>query len=714
MRRHTLDLIVPFIALTLAISFVAVLPAVGQDKDKIISKLEELHGKLGDEKQALANKVNAVIHQIEAGAYNGALNKLQNDVKKSISAWVEDPNLRQELLDLVDEIIDLIKGVVPPPPLTPDFEISATPELEVIQGSSNTTAITITSVNNFTQQVNLTASVSAVSVTLSLNPSAVTPPPNGSVTSTLRVEAAADTEPDRYEMTVTGTNGSLEHSVEITLKVIVATPPPPTEDFEVSATPDTLIVQQGDSNSSVITITSLHGFNQSVDLAVTSMPISGVSISIEPQQIIPPADSFAISVLTVDVATNVAPGGYEITVTGTSGALTHNESILLQVKAPPIPPTPDFSVIAFPTTLTVKQGDSATSTIIVVSHNGFSQPVSLTWTIELASGLEVTLSPSEVTPEPDGFAFSTLTVNVAGTAPINDFEITVIGTSGLALRAETTISLKVIAEMTPPEIVNVMRLPESPNYDESVTVLASVTDSGSGVKEVIVSYSDGSTWQNVTTTLQEGVHRGIIPAFNFGLLIQYRVYASDNSGNWATSSVYFYRVVDRDAPEIGVPSWSPEQPAANEKITVNVTVTEPEAASGVDRVILWYTNKTLVVWQPIAMTQSLGNWTASITGQSDTTVEFKIEAYDMAGNKTQSDAQEFTVAPPGFPLSLILAAIIAIGAIIGGSAYYVRRRQRRGTVSSPTHPPPATTSLKRALKTHNDRSVGSKGYLRLL
>lgn len=88
MRRQTLYLIAPALILALTLSVAAVLPVTGQDTGLITDKLKILHDKLEGEKPALQNKVNAVIHQIEAGAFNGAVNKLQNDVKKSVTAWV--------------------------------------------------------------------------------------------------------------------------------------------------------------------------------------------------------------------------------------------------------------------------------------------------------------------------------------------------------------------------------------------------------------------------------------------------------------------------------------------------------------------------------------------------------------------------------------------------------------------------------------------------
>jgi len=683
MRKRKLSLITLVLVTTLAMSCLAVLSATNQNKSVIISKLEELRDRVKAERPALENKVNAVIHQIEAGAYHGALNKLQNDVKKSILAWVDDP---EDLIRLVDEIIDLIKGITPPLPPAPDFKVTADHvRLEIEQGNSDTANITITSKNGFNQEVTLTNSTTAPSgVRLSLNPSTLTPPPNESTNSTLIVEVSADTEPDDYTITVTATSGSLTRSVQLLLRVVAAPPPPPHPDFSISANPSALTIQKGDSDSSVITITSVEGFNQPVDLAVTSNQIEGITTSLNPTQVTPPSGSSEISVLTIDVAPDTSPGSYTILITGNSGTLTHSTTISLEVVAPPTPPAPDFSVNTSPATLTVDQGNSATSTIIVVSLRGFSQSVDLAVTWEPINQFEATIDPLEVTPEPNGFATSTLTVTVGKTATPNDYVITVTGTNGTITRT-AAVSLKIVAEKTPPEIVSVLRLPETPSYNQTVTILTSITDAVSGIQEAILSYSHDTTEKNVTMTQEAGGYTANIPAMPFATLVSYSVLASDKAGNWAESDIYSYIVDDPYPPVIGVPSWSPLQPAAFEAIAINVTVSEPVTASGVDRVLLSYKNKTMDEWLSLPMVLKSGNWTITLKDQVDTTVEFSIMAVDTAGNSAESPEQGFTVSSPvGIPLAWILAAILAIASVIGGSAYYVRKQKRKASVAMPS------------------------------
>jgi len=189
-------------------------------------------------------------------------------------------------------------------------------------------------------------------------------------------------------------------------------------------------------------------------------------------------------------------------------------------------------------------------------------------------------------------------------------------------------------------------------------------------------------------TLQEGAYTASIPALPYGTSVSYSVYAFDNAGNQAKSSLHSYNVTDPYPPNIGVPSWSPVQPAAFEEITINVTATEPINASGIFSVTLFYKNKTEDEWLSLPMTLKNGNYTVILSGQSDTSVQFFIEAVDKAGNMAESPEQELTVSPPAaVPLAWILAVILAITAVIGGSAYYARKQQKkRPAATSPAAP----------------------------
>ena len=117
----------------------------------------------------------------------------------------------------------------------------------------------------------------------------------------------------------------------------ITEPPPPTLDFSISASSTSLSIQQGSSGSSTITITSINGFNQPVQLTISGAP-PGVTATLDPQQVTPPPDGSTTSTLTVSVGTATTPGSYTLTVTGNSGAIAYSTYITLEITSAPPPP----------------------------------------------------------------------------------------------------------------------------------------------------------------------------------------------------------------------------------------------------------------------------------------------------------------------------------------------------------------------------------------
>jgi len=106
------------------------------------------------------------------------------------------------------------------PTATPDFTISNSPSsLTIVQGTNGTSTVTITSVNSFNSATSLAASGLPTGVTAAFSPNPVTPPANGSVTSTLTLTASATATTGTSTITITGTSGTLTHSTTMSLTV---------------------------------------------------------------------------------------------------------------------------------------------------------------------------------------------------------------------------------------------------------------------------------------------------------------------------------------------------------------------------------------------------------------------------------------------------------------------------------------------------------------
>ncbi len=203
----------------------------------------------------------------------------------------------------------------------------------------------------------------------------------------------------------------------------------PVPDFSMSSSPTSLTLTQGGSGTSTISVTAINGFGGTVGLTVAGCP-SGATCSLSPSSVTPGTPS----TLTVSTTSSTTTGTVALTVTGTSGSLIHSTTVTLTVNPAPIP---NFSISASPTSLTLTQGGSGTSTISVTAINGFSGSVGLTVT-GCPSGATCSVSPSSVTPG----TRSTLTVSTTSSTTTGTVALTVTGTSG-SLVHSTSVTLTV-------------------------------------------------------------------------------------------------------------------------------------------------------------------------------------------------------------------------------------------------------------------------------
>lgn len=102
---------------------------------------------------------------------------------------------------------------------------------------------------------------------------------------------------------------------------------------------------------------------------------------------------------------------------------------------------PTFSLSDSPSSLSIAQGASGTSTITVASNDGFDSAVSLSVS-GLPSGVTASLSSSSVTPSANGSATSTLALTASSSATAGTATVIIAGTGG-GLTNTTTVALTV-------------------------------------------------------------------------------------------------------------------------------------------------------------------------------------------------------------------------------------------------------------------------------
>jgi uncharacterized membrane protein len=214
---------------------------------------------------------------------------------------------------------------------------------------------------------------------------------------------------------------------------LVVTPPP---DFTVTASPSSASATAGVAVSYSITVGSVAGFTGNVDLSLSGLSPSQAGWTFAPSTI---SGGAGTSVLTVTSAASLAPGTYGLTITATSGAVSHTTSVNL-VVAPP----PDFSLTASPTSASTTPGASASYTVTVAPMNGFSGTVNLSLAGLSASQGSWTFAPSTVS---GGSGASALTVTTASSLAAGTYALTITGTSG-ALSHTFAVSLVVARDFT--------------------------------------------------------------------------------------------------------------------------------------------------------------------------------------------------------------------------------------------------------------------------
>src|SRR5262249_47416460 len=200
-----------------------------------------------------------------------------------------------------------------------DFAISTSPTtLTFSAGGSGTSTITLNSIAGFAGTVTLTTSATPAGLSASASPLSVSLSPGGSGTSTLTVTSNSV---GTYTVTVTGTSGSITHSVTITVNV---------QDFSLATNISSLTLVHGSSGTVTINLSSLNGFTGSVSLSAVCSP-AGPKLTLSSTSVSLNSGGSGTSTLTIKTFHRTTPGTYAITVTGTSGGITHSVTVLLTV-----------------------------------------------------------------------------------------------------------------------------------------------------------------------------------------------------------------------------------------------------------------------------------------------------------------------------------------------------------------------------------------------
>ncbi len=200
---------------------------------------------------------------------------------------------------------------------TPDFSLSASPASQTVTpGGSTSYTVTVTPSGGFSNSVTLSVSGLPGGATASFSPN-----PIAAGSSTLSVNSGTAV-PGTYTLTISGTGGAITHTTPVTL-IITA---PAAADFSISASPGTVVTKRGNTATYTVSVTPSGGFNGSVTLS--ALVPNGATASFNPTAV---AGGSGSSTLSVNTGTAVR-GTYTLTITGTSGSLTHSTTVNLKLR----------------------------------------------------------------------------------------------------------------------------------------------------------------------------------------------------------------------------------------------------------------------------------------------------------------------------------------------------------------------------------------------
>lgn len=328
-----------------------------------------------------------------------------------------------------------------------DFSVALTSSnLVLVQGSSASLGVIVSSLNNFDSPVTLSISgVSGIGGSFSDNP--ITPAPGGTATSTLNIFVPGNIPVGNYTINVTGTSGSLSHSTALALSVVATG----VSDFAVTSGP-TVILPVGSTATATIYITAFDGFNSQVGLAASWVGAAPADVTFNlPSPITPTVGGTATSTLTIIAGPTATTGTYTLRVTAASGTSTHTVDVTVviapvtTITTTSSPSTPDFSIDSSSSTVSIVQGLSGSTTIIVTSVGGFSSPVtfSASWVGNSPAGVGFTL-PAPITPPPGGAGSSPMGITTTSTASTGTYDLRIAGTSG-TFEHSTDITVQISA-----------------------------------------------------------------------------------------------------------------------------------------------------------------------------------------------------------------------------------------------------------------------------
>jgi hypothetical protein len=391
-----------------------------------------------------------------------------------------------------------------------------------------------------------------------------------------------------------------------------ATPPNPGfQDFDVVVSPATVTANAGTSTSTfTVSTTGKNGFAGAVAFAISGLP-TGATTS--------PPFPFSVPVSTsrkVTLSVPASTGNFPLTVTATSGSLSHSAPMTLKISS-----STDFSIGISPTSITAAPGSSGSSfTVSVAGQNGFKGSVSVAIT-GLPAG--TTTSPSSPFSVAAGFS-QNVSFAIPGNASVGSYTVAL---SATAASVTHTATLALTVSNAPDFNLGLSPIALAANAGTSPTFNVSVTGVNGFTGAVSISISGLPAGASTSPLSPFSVAAGN------GQTVSLSIPTTATPGNYSV-------VLNGTSGSLA------------HSATLALTVNPPPDFS--------------IALSPTALTATAGTSTAtftvSITGQNGFTGSPTITLSGLPSGVTSSPASPFTVAAGSSqPVTLTIPSTTASG-----------------------------------------------------
>jgi len=211
----------------------------------------------------------------------------------------------------------------------PDFTVTVTPPTRTVNpGDTTTFSVRLNAAQGgFGGNVQLGLASVPADASFSYDPQPAVLTVGGITTSTLTVSTAPRIAPDRYTLQVTAVASGVSKTFDIQLVVN------PVGDFSVSADPAAIAVGVGTSRTVTIKLQVTGGFRSVITLEATPPPPgSGLSVSVQPNQLVPQSDTIGQVALVLTADRNAPARTFVVSVSARSGQLVHDVRVPVSIR----------------------------------------------------------------------------------------------------------------------------------------------------------------------------------------------------------------------------------------------------------------------------------------------------------------------------------------------------------------------------------------------